>query len=136
LMGELHPTLVRAFELETAPLVAELEFAPLLDADTSPQRFVDFARFPTVKRDIALVLDRSVTAADVIGVVEGAGISVFDGASIFDVYEGDGVGVGKKSLGLTLTWRAADRTLTDDEVATAQALVLERLSATLGATLR
>jgi len=46
------------------------------------------------------------------------------------------VGVGKKSLGLTLTWRAADRTLTDDEVATAQALVLERLSATLGATLR
>ena len=86
--------------------------------------------------DIALVLDRGVTAADVIGVVEGAGISVFDGASIFDVYEGDGVGVGKKSLGLTLTWRAADRTLTDDEVATAQALVLERLSATLGATLR
>ena len=136
LMGELHPTLVRAFELEAAPLVAELELAPLLDADTSPQRFVDFARFPTVKRDIALVLDRGVTAADVIGVVEGAGISVFDGASIFDVYEGDGVGVGKKSLGLTLTWRAADRTLTDDEVATAQALVLERLSATLGATLR
>jgi len=135
-VGELHPTLVRAFELDAAPLVAELELAPLLDADASPQRFVDFARFPTVKRDIALVLDRSVTAADVVDVVVSTGISVFDGAAIFDVYEGDGVGAGKKSLGLTLTWRAEDRTLTDDEVTAAQALVLERLSATLGATLR
>jgi len=135
-LGELHPVLVRHFDFEQAPIVAELDLAPLLDGEDAVRRFVDFARFPVVRRDLALLVERALPAGRVLEEIRAARIDYFDDATVFDVYEGEGVSEGKKSLGLTLTWRASDRTLTDDEVTRAQARVVECLGAAFGATLR
>jgi phenylalanyl-tRNA synthetase beta chain len=135
-LGELHPSLVRHFGFEQAPIVAELDLAPMLDGEDTPRRFVDFARFPVVRRDLALLVERGLSAGRVLEEIRAARIDYFDDATVFDVYEGEGVSEGKKSLGLTLTWRASDRTLTDDEVTRAQARVVECLGAAFGATLR
>jgi phenylalanyl-tRNA synthetase beta chain len=135
-LGELHPALVRHFDFELAPIVAELDLAPMLDREDAVRRFVDFARFPVVRRDLALLVDRTLPAGRVLAEIRAARIDYFDDATVFDVYDGEGVSEGKKSLGLTLTWRASDRTLTDDEVSRAQARVVECLGAAFGATLR
>jgi phenylalanyl-tRNA synthetase beta chain len=127
LVGQLHPRLARDLGLGGALFVAELDLGPLVDAAPGVARFVDFTRVPAVRRDVALQLPKGTQAADVLRAAAGLGVQVIDNVEIFDVYEGDSVGPGHFSLGLTITYRAPDRTLTDDEVGAAQAALVGHL---------
>jgi phenylalanyl-tRNA synthetase beta chain len=91
-----------------------------------------FTRLPAVRRDVALLLPKGVLAADVLAPVAALEVQVIDNVEIFDVYEGESVGAGHFSLGLTITYRAPDRTLTDDEVGAAQALLVRHLTEKFG----
>jgi phenylalanyl-tRNA synthetase beta chain len=93
-------------------------------------------RFPAVRRDLALVIDREFPADAVVRTVRKLGDEMLEDVAVFDVYEGQSVASGKKSVAMALTYRAKDRTLTDEEVNRVHAALVEAARTRLGAELR
>jgi len=116
-IGELHPLVCRAWDLEAAVAV-EIDAAPLLGAaGAGEEAYEDVTSFPAVYQDIAVVVGPEVSSAAVRAAVLAGGGELLRSAEVFDRYEGEQVGEGRKSLALGLEFRAPDRTLTDAEVA-------------------
>jgi phenylalanyl-tRNA synthetase beta chain len=124
-VGELHPRVATAFELPRGVLAFELDLAALLRAARLVPRYEEIPRLPAVLRDLAVVVDDAVQAAQVIGAVKGE--PLVEDATLFDVYTGAPLPAGKKNLALALRYRAAGRTLTDAEVDAAHGRIVERL---------
>ncbi|MFL5893967.1 MAG: phenylalanine--tRNA ligase subunit beta [Thermoleophilaceae bacterium] len=133
-LGELHPLVAREWDLAGA-VAFELDLDLLAELAPGPVQYEELSPFPPVIQDIAVVVPEEVPAGDVeAAIAEGAG-ELLVGVELFDVYRGEQVGAGNKSLALRLEFQAPDRTLTDDEVAGVRALVEDRL-ALLGGNLR
>jgi phenylalanyl-tRNA synthetase beta chain len=134
-IGELHPLVARAWDLEGAVAAFEIDFDLLAEAVPDTRRFEPLSPYPLVGQDIAVVVDDDVLAADVRAAVREGGGDLLERVTLFDVYRGEQLGEGKKSLALRLEFRAPDRTLTDDEVAERRAAI-ERELEELGGRLR
>jgi phenylalanyl-tRNA synthetase beta chain len=135
-IGELHPLVLREWELQGTGAAFELE-VDLLHELTQGRiaTYSDVASFPAVLQDIAVIVPEDVPAARLAEVVrEGAG-ELLASLRVFDLYHGEQVGEGNKSLALRLEFRAPDRTLTDEEVAERRAAIEDEL-ATVGGKLR
>ncbi|MBW8059254.1 MAG: phenylalanine--tRNA ligase subunit beta [Solirubrobacterales bacterium] len=116
-IGELHPLVCREWDLEAA-VAFEVELAALVGAATAGEEtYEDVTTFPAVYQDLAVVVPDEVSAASVRDAVLGGGGELLRSAEVFDLYEGEQLGEGRKSLALRLEFRAPDRTLTDEEVA-------------------
>jgi phenylalanyl-tRNA synthetase beta chain len=135
-LGEVHPLVAEAFDASAPITVFELELAPLVRAATDVKPFVDVPRFPAVDHDVALIVDEDVTAERLEQAVRSAGGKLLESVRVFDVYRGGSVPAGKKSVALALTYRAADRTLTAEEVDAAHDKVVRKVSGAVGAELR
>ena len=135
-IGELHPSVVRAWDLGDGTAAAfELDADLIAELAPGPQPYRDVTSFPAVIQDIAVLVDEEVPAGDVEEAVRRAGAPLLDRAELFDVYRGDQIGEGRKSLALRLEFRAPDRTLTDEDVAGAR-VAIEAELAKLGGALR
>ncbi len=133
--GELHPEVVRAFGMPERTCAVEFSLGDVLDAAPRGGSIRALSSFPLAKEDVALIVDESVAAAEVeAALVEGAG-QLLEEVSLFDVYRGDQVGEGKKSLAFALRFRA-DRTLKDAETAQARQSAVEVAAERLGAVQR
>jgi phenylalanyl-tRNA synthetase beta chain len=116
-IGELHPLVCRAWDLEAA-VGFEIDAAPLLGAaGAGEETYEDVTTFPAVYQDLAVVVAAEVSSAELRAAVLSGGGELLHAAAVFDLYEGEQVGEGRKSLALGLEFRAPDRTLTDSEVA-------------------
>ncbi len=134
-VGELHPLVAAAWDLDAAAVwVIDLDRA----AELAPElvRYASFAEYPAVREDLAVTVAQDCPAADVVSVVREAGGGDLARVEIFDVYRGAQVGEGRVSLALHLEFRAADRTLTDEDVALARRAIAAALQARLGGELR
>ena len=116
--------------------VADLAVAPLAARGLQTALFEDLLSYPAATQDLAIVLDADVPAATVLELVRRAGGKVLRDAVVFDVYEGDQVPPGKRSLAVRLVMRAADRTLTEKDIGSVRRKVLAVLERELAATLR
>jgi phenylalanyl-tRNA synthetase beta chain len=134
-LGELHPTVAARWDLERAAGF-ELDWARLSEAAVLGPGYEDVTSFPAVHRDLAVTVDASVSAGDVVAVVFEAGAPLVESAEVFDVYRGEQAGAGRVSLAVHLRYRAADRTLTDDEVTKVEGKILEALVERLNAARR
>jgi phenylalanyl-tRNA synthetase beta chain len=135
--GELHPKIVGSFGLpERAAQVAELDLDVLLAA--VPERFPykPFSTFPPAKRDVAVIVPANTPAERVLDEIRAAGGELLTGAELFDLYTGDGIPEGTKSLAFALTYQASDRTLSDKEIGKAHEKVEGRLRHVLKAQIR
>ena len=135
--GELHPRVAQAYGLGERPvLVGEFDLE-VLQAGV-PDRFTctPVPRFPPALRDIALVVEETVTAERILAEVRTAGGELLAGVRLFDLYRGESIPAGKKSLAYALTYQASDRTLTDKEVDKAHKKIEERLKQVLKAQVR
>ncbi len=134
-IGELHPLVSGEWDIDTASAfqvgLAELTAA----ARYGRESYEDVTTFPALHEDLAIVVGEEVPAAQVRATVLDAGGELLRSATVFDLYRGDQVGAGRKSLALRLEFRAPDRTLTDAEVAERRAAITEALGA-IGGTLR
>ncbi len=133
--GELHPTVCKAYGVPVRTSVAEVDVDALMRASVDVVPAPVFSTYPVAKEDVALVVDATVSAAAVAGTLrEGAG-PLLESVRLFDVYTGEQIGEGKKSLAFAMRFRATDRTLTDAETAEARdaavALAAERHGAVL-----
>jgi len=135
--GELHPTVVEGLGLPRRTAAFELDLTALTAAASGePVTAVPVSAFPAAKEDFALVVDADVPAADVeAAVVAGAG-ELVERVELFDVFTGDQVGAGRKSLAYSVRLRAADRTLTAEEVRSARDGVVAVTAERVGAVLR
>jgi phenylalanyl-tRNA synthetase beta chain len=137
-LGELHPQVREAFELPESQPVCALEFNldELLAAWGTPRTLAPISVHPPVYEDLAVVVDESVSELKVRALITQTGSHLLRSVTLFDVYRGEQVGVGKKSLAYRLVYQADDRTLTDKEVAKLREKIIRRLERDLGATLR
>ena len=135
-VGEVHATVLERFEIDASPVAMfEVDVAALIEAlPQDTHRYAALPRYPGAYRDLAVVLDRDVTAASVQRIIERH--SLVAQATLFDVYEGAGVPDGKRSLAYRVLLQHTDRTLSGDEVDKAQADILAGLEREVGAQLR
>ncbi|WP_077615494.1 phenylalanine--tRNA ligase subunit beta [Caenibacillus caldisaponilyticus] len=134
-VGQVHPTLQKTLDL-TETVVFEVDVEALLKADVPPVRYQALPRYPAIARDIALVVDEAVTAGQLAAVIRASGGPLLKDIRLFDVYQGEHLPAGKKSLAFSLTYLDPERTLTDEEVAAVHERILAELKEKLGAVLR
>ncbi len=135
-VGELHPEVAGAFSLNGRVICAEMDLDIWWKQTRDVPRFQDWGRYPASGRDLALVVSEEVEAARVEKVICETGSPLLGDVRLFDVYRGEQVGDGQKSLAYSLSYRAADRTLTDAEVDAVHQAIRERLAREVGAQLR
>lgn len=134
IFGELHPEVQRGFDIVEPVYLFEIDLTELLPLATRRAAFKPVPRFPAVLRDMALVVAVGVSHRQIIDIIRD--YPLVDRVAIFDVYSGDQVPAGKKSMAYRITYQSPDHTLTDDEVNGVQQQILSRLSAKFGAVLR
>ncbi len=136
-LGELHPLVRENFDLpDQAVLVADLDLELLLSRVNERHAVSAVPEFPPVKEDIAVIVDENVPGARVESVIESAGGDLLADVMLFDLYRGEQIGAGKKSLAYRLTYQAPDRTLTDAEAAKVRERIVKRLKEEAGGVLR
>lgn len=133
-LGALHPRIQQQLDLPGPVYLFEIRLAALLEARLP--RFAEVSRFPAVRRDIALVVDRSVPAGRIDGLIREVAGELLRELVIFDVYQGDNIGTSSRSIALGLTLQHASRTLTDDDVNGLMDRVIGLLKQQVSATLR
>lgn len=135
--GELHPKVQEAFGINRKVYLFEMDLSTI-DLNTSNDEVTPSAlpKFPAIARDLAVVLPESVPAAAVLAEILKAGEGLMEDARLFDVYTGDRMEQGMRSLAFSLIFRSPDRTLTDDEVESPFKAILERLATKFNARLR
>ena len=133
-LGELHPQLVRALEFTYPPALFELDLEAALAIDRP--RYAEISRFPQVRRDLAVVVDESITFSTLAERVTLAATSLLRALRVFDVYRGPGLEKGRKSVAFGLIFQDISRTLTDDDVERLMASVVADLRDHLNARIR
>jgi phenylalanyl-tRNA synthetase beta chain len=133
-MGALHPRLIKSLDLNAPVYVFELRLDPLIEGKLP--RYQELSKFPESRRDLALIVDEK-TPYDLLRTTAlNAGGEFLKHVLLFDVYQGQGIEVGRKSIALGLTYRHPSRTLNDEEINESIKQVLDALSSHAGATLR
>ncbi len=139
-MGELHPLVVEQLDMRVErdqPVVAaDINLDALIPHIPPYYAFDPISPFPAVREDIAVIVDRGVTAVSVTEIIQQTGGHLLKNVELFDVYEGEQIGAGKKSLAYHLTFQASDKTLTDKVVRKQRNKIVGQLNSRLGATLR
>lgn len=135
-LGKVAPAVGRAFEADSAIYAAELDLDALLDAPAPAPQFEPVPAFPPSRRDLAVVVDASVPAGDLRDAAARSGGKLLRGVDLFDVFTGEQVGEGKKSVALNLVFQSNDRTLTDADTQKAFDKILRRLQNDFKAVLR
>ncbi|EKO3517216.1 phenylalanine--tRNA ligase subunit beta [Vibrio fluvialis] len=133
-IGTVHPELERKFGLNGRTIVFEIEWSAI-NTKVIPEA-VALSKFPSNRRDIAVVVDDAVASGDIVNACLEQGGEFLKDAKLFDVYVGKGVEDGKKSLAIALTLQSAERTLEDADIAGAVEAIVAHVSAKFGATLR
>jgi phenylalanyl-tRNA synthetase beta chain len=133
-LGELHPKVADAFEIEGTVCLFEVSIKALLPCVNSEKMYQSIPRFPSIIRDLALVVDADISNQQVLDIIKG--FKLISEVILFDVYSGKQVAEGKKSLAYRLVYQSPDQTLTDETVNKVQEQILAKLTKELGAILR
>ncbi|MDS7695130.1 UNVERIFIED_CONTAM: phenylalanine--tRNA ligase subunit beta [Acinetobacter sp. HSTU-ASm16] len=132
-LGRLHPSLENELDLGTT-WVAEIDQKAILQSYVS--NFTELSRFPSVRRDIALLISDKINVSDIQQLIKQTGGDLLDSTWLFDVYTGQGVEQGKRSLAFALLWQHPSRTLEDAEIKSGMDNIIQVLENTYQATLR
>jgi phenylalanyl-tRNA synthetase beta chain len=133
-VGQVHPTVQKDLDLKDT-YVFELSLKAVLETGTDPLHYLAIPRFPSMSRDIALVVDKQVAADSLKDIILTAGVPLLKEVYVFDLYEGEHMEIGKKSIAYSLKYMDPERTLTDEEVTKVHEKVVSKLQEA-GAVLR
>lgn len=136
IIGELHPDIVEEYELVPRTVLFELKFEVIVEAASDEVVYTELPKYPASTRDIALVVDQKVTANEIEEIIRKVAGELLEKIELFDLYQGEQLKAGTKSLAYSLTYRAVDRTLTDNEVNKLQSEIESELNQEVGAEIR
>ena len=134
-LGEIHPQVCKTYDIGTRVYVAVLDMPCIVAKATFDRKYEGIAKYPAVTRDISMVVPRAVMAGQIEAMLEQRGGKLLEGYQLFDVYEGEQIKEGFKSMAYSITFRAKDRTLEESDVATAMKKILNGLES-MGIELR
>jgi len=135
-IGQVHPDVSNNFEVPVDTILCEIDVDVIYELADLDRKYSELPKYPAVTRDIAVVVDDEITAGMIMSLIrENAGMYLED-VEFFDMYKGEQIGVGMKSLAFSMTYRSPERTLTEDEVNKSFSNVVDVLSEKAGATLR
>lgn len=135
IFGMLHPNMAKAYDVGEC-VVAELNLEVILANKTSKVKYVPISKYPQVVRDLAFVVAEDVEVAQITKLIKGCGKTIIKSVEVFDVYMGEHMKAGYKSIALSIVFQASDRTLTDDEINQVHDVILCTLKEKLNAELR
>lgn len=136
IIGQIHPSVSKKYGIDVPCYAAELSFDALKAAIDYDIKYSPLPKFPAVTRDIAMLVDRETPVAEIEAVIRKSAGKLLEDIKLFDVYEGEQIPEGKKSVAYSAVFRAADRSLTGDEVQEVFDKVLKNLASELDAQLR
>jgi len=136
IMGEVHPDVLEKYDIGTRCWCCELFFDDVMKHADTMRYYKPLPKYPAITRDIALLVKEDVQVAEMENVIKETGGQLLESVALFDIYRGKQVPEGQKSVAFSLTYRAADRTLTDEEVVKVHQKVLGALKEKLDAVLR
>lgn len=136
IIGEIHPAVSRKYGLETPVYIGELDFESVFLNSRTDIKFKELPKYPAVTRDIAMLVDKNVPVADIEEIIRKASGKLLESVQLFDVYEGEQIPEGKKSVAYSAVYRASDRSLTGEEVQKAFDKTVRSLEHRIGAQLR
>ncbi len=136
LMGQVHPLVCDNYGLDHGSFYAQLSVEAMAACQGPERTFTALPRFPAVSRDIALVCGQDIPVAALVDTITAAGKPYLESVQLFDVYTGDPIPAGSKSVAFSLTLRAADQTLTEDHAAETMSAILAALAEKHGAAIR
>ena len=116
MLGEVHPRLLKEFDIEQQVFLTELDMGPVLRSPGGKGAFEPLPVFPGISRDLAIIVDNCVSYGSIHNAVNALKVPILERMKLFDVYRGEQIGEGKKSLAFTLEFRSRERTLRDTEV--------------------
>jgi phenylalanyl-tRNA synthetase beta chain len=135
-VGELHPAVAEAFELPPDVLVFEIDLPTLAERFWSEVTFALVPRFPSVDRDVAVVVDEGTSAEELRELIQGVDNACIELVEVFDCYRGDPIPSGRKGMAFRVRYRSGERTLTDEEVNEFHQEVLKQLQTVPALTIR
>ncbi len=135
-LGELHPEVLHKFDLGSSAILCDLDLEAFFATCGEAVKFQPLSRYPDVQRDSAFMVDNEVTAQQVFDVLGQVKLKDLESIELFDVYCGEGVPAGKKSLAIRACYRALDRTLTDELIQNLHGKLVKAMEKELGAELR
>ncbi len=139
IFGELHPAILEELGVEGPMAVAEVFLDRIPEPRTKPTRTkppLVLSQFQPISRDFAFIVDRDVTAAEIVAAAQGADKTLLTSVDVFDLYEGKGIGDGKKSIAIAVTLQPREKTFTDAEIETVASKIVEEVKKKTGGTLR
>ena len=126
--GELHPQVVKNFDLSGKVYMFEIDLEAVLSITVPPYRYQSFSKFPGTSRDLAIVAPVSVTSGDIVALIKEHGGEYLESVSIFDVYEGEHIEAGYRSLAYNLQFRSMEGTLNDEDIDSAIQAIIDALA--------
>ena len=135
-LGEVHPAVAENFKFKTRAYVAEMNLNVLDESATNVGDVKDMPRFPAVQRDFAFVMKEEMPVGDVMNEMKAVAGELCEEVHLFDIYRGVPIQPGEKSVALSITLRAADRTLGEEEITAISEKIIANVSAKFGAQLR
>ena len=134
-VGQVHPATAKAYDIPET-YVAELNLSAIEEQLQPAQPFTEITKFPAVSRDVALLLKAEITHQEVLDAIQAAGVKRLTDIKLFDIFSGDKLGVGLKSMAYSLTFQNPEASLTDEEVAKYMEKIEKSLTEKLGAEVR
>ncbi len=131
IIGRIHPNMT-----DGKVFVSEINLSDLLEIKTGKMKYKEISKFPSIKKDIALVIDKNIEAETISKAINKAGGKNLSNVEIFDIYEGKGIEDGKRSIAFSLTFSSSDKTLTDEEINPAIDKIIEMAGKEFKAVLR
>lgn len=135
-LGEVHPLTRENYDIEDRAYMCELDYNILLQVTRMDVKYSQLPKFPVVTRDIALIVKDEITSKMIEDIVKENGTELLESVKMFDLYRGKQIGLGHKSVAYNLIFRAADRTLVDEEVNKVYDKILAALESGVDAKLR
>jgi phenylalanyl-tRNA synthetase beta chain len=135
-LGRLNEDVAAQYKFKQAVYVAEVDLSALLESKELPVLYAPLPRFPSIQRDVSLLVDRGLSLDELLATIKQHGASPFAGVQFVGTYEGQGIADDKRSITVRFEYRAADRTLRDDEVETTHWPLVETLKKKFNAEVR
>ncbi len=136
IIGEVHPLVLENYDLKTRVYIAELDFAKIVDFTSLDIKYSPLPKYPAMTRDIAVVVKEDVMVGDIEKIILNHGSEILESVKLFDIYRGNQVQEGLKSVAYSIIYRSYERTLTDDEVNEIQEKIIRDLEDSIDAKLR
>lgn len=136
IIGEIHPDVLENYDMKERCMVAELDFKTIMEHSTLDKKYSPLPKYPSTSRDIALLVDLDTEVREIEKIILANGQNLVEKTELFDVYTGDQVDEGKKSVAYSIIYRSKDNTLTDEEVVPVHEKILSELEEKLNAILR